>query len=651
MTLDQMKEVMACEVCGKPGGLSLIKCHATLGKKKPLCNEYGKCRISEKSEPQFNYAFSEVDKNIFLKACPGSGKTEVVGLKTAYEIKRWDKEVGGIAVLTFTNNAADVISERVLQFAGIDKITYPHFVGTFDSWLHGYIAHPFAHFVTKYQGANGDCSIRLIDANSNAKFMENKKFKTKPYPRKGPIKANEYYLDREENKYVYCNARQGSLGFADRTELQAAKKKFIEAGFANYQDMENICITILSKKSMMAERLASRFPLIIIDECHDLSWGQLQILKTLKDKGSKLHFVGDLNQAIYEFKKVDPEKIKDFISAEGFEERLLSDNFRSCQRIVDICQKIVNDKIPVKGACEQEITSPCICLVYKDKNDLCKLPAWFCRTIQENKLNINKSVIVTRGWSNVSRMRPSGSNQINKYSKRLAMAIHLWRTGDVQAIKDSISYMGQFFSEKYFDKYLANSRKHYCPECVGSVIRWRLFLMKVLEKCIQNQNVIDFAQTGTEWAKSVRSDIGQIARDCKPFLAEALSEDVVFPDFDGNSFRPSDARMPVEKLFSGQAVTKSDIHIATIHSVKGQTFDSIMLVSAPTRQGSGDNHWEHWLEDPTSEAARLAYVASSRSKHLLVWAVQKGTDGDRKRLTTLGFVPIDLSGTPEGAGD
>ncbi|MBA7663988.1 hypothetical protein ES703_72038 [subsurface metagenome] len=68
-----------------------------------------------------------------------------------------------------------------------------------------------------------------------------------------------------------------------------------------------------------------------------------------------------------------------------------------------------------------------------------------------------------------------------------------------------------------------------------------------------------------------------------------------------------------------------------------------MLVSAPSKSGnSTDNHWEYWLEDPTSEAARLAYVASSRPKHLLVWAVPKGNNGDMTELTELGFVPVYL---------
>ena len=112
-----------------------------------------------------------MDKNIYLKACPGSGKTEVVGLKSAYEIKRWDREAGGIAVLTFTNNAADVISERASQFAGIDKIKYPHFIGTCDRWLHGYIAHPFGNLITKHKAIDGDYSIRLVENRSCNGFL------------------------------------------------------------------------------------------------------------------------------------------------------------------------------------------------------------------------------------------------------------------------------------------------------------------------------------------------------------------------------------------------------------------------------------------------------------------------------------------------
>jgi DNA helicase-2/ATP-dependent DNA helicase PcrA len=88
MTYEEMVEWFACKVCGKPAGLDPNECHSTIGHQNPLCNTYKCCRIKEKSEQQLDYARSGIDKNIFLKACPGSGKTEVVGLKAAYEIMR-----------------------------------------------------------------------------------------------------------------------------------------------------------------------------------------------------------------------------------------------------------------------------------------------------------------------------------------------------------------------------------------------------------------------------------------------------------------------------------------------------------------------------------------------------------------------------------
>ena len=120
------------------------------------CQSYGKCYIAEKSEKQLNYVISSPANNIFLKACPGSGKTEVVGLKAAYEFNAWTKNNCGLAILTFTNNAAHVIQKRVQHYAGIDRSGYPHFIGTMDSWLHGYLAHPFGHLITNYRGKEND---------------------------------------------------------------------------------------------------------------------------------------------------------------------------------------------------------------------------------------------------------------------------------------------------------------------------------------------------------------------------------------------------------------------------------------------------------------------------------------------------------------
>ena len=89
--------------------------------------------------------------------------------------------------------------------------------------------------------------------------------------------------------------------------------------------------------------------------------------------------------------------------------------------------------------------------------------------------------------------------------------------------------------------------------------------------------------------------------------------------------------------------------MTTIHSVKGETLDAILLVSAPNKQGTQDGHWTQWLANSKTEAARLAYVASSRSKHLLTWAIPGPISRQEKdRIHDIGFhvVEMKIDGNP-----
>ncbi len=121
---------------------------------------YGK--ISEKTEEQLEYVMTSIKENVFLKACAGSGKTEVIGLKAAYEMKKWNSYNQGIAVLTFTNDATDVIIDRVKQFTGRNAV-YPHYIGTLSSFIHSYIVQPFAYTLTGFEGKDEDFSFNIID--------------------------------------------------------------------------------------------------------------------------------------------------------------------------------------------------------------------------------------------------------------------------------------------------------------------------------------------------------------------------------------------------------------------------------------------------------------------------------------------------------
>lgn len=82
--------------------------------------------------------------------------------------------------------------------------------------------------------------------------------------------------------------------------------------------------------------------------------------------------------------------------------------------------------------------------------------------------------------------------------------------------------------------------------------------------------------------------------------------------------------------------TGTRLRFATIHEIKGETHDATVLVTSLQACVHLSN-WKDWLVDPASEAARFAYVDSSRSRHLLIWAVKKLKKDESKVVSSLGF--------------
>jgi len=202
----------------------------------------------------------------------------------------------------------------------------------------------------------------------------------------------------------------------------------LQNGFATYQDAELLCYILLRDKQELSPRLSQRFPVIFVDECQDLSYVQIKILDFLKEKGSILHFIGDLNQAIYGFKEVDPEEVRRYISEKGFTTQHVTNNYRSCQSIVDLCSKLINGNIYLTGKAESNVSPNCVCFQY-DKKEISKLPEYFCEYLKANNLDPEKSVIIARSKPLLNRLNPTFTNRI-KGVKHVPFSLYLWNKPD-----------------------------------------------------------------------------------------------------------------------------------------------------------------------------------------------------------------------------
>lgn len=152
----------------------------------------------EFTEEQLKYINSSIEKHTFLEACPGSGKTEVVAAKVAKEISGWKKVPGGIAILSFANSATDELANRISKHTNPGKSMYPHFLGTFDSFIYKNIVSPLAIALTDYAGEGKDASIKIIEPSA---FLG---YRTKySYASRGKISAHHFSFDLINEKILF----------------------------------------------------------------------------------------------------------------------------------------------------------------------------------------------------------------------------------------------------------------------------------------------------------------------------------------------------------------------------------------------------------------------------------------------------------------
>lgn len=582
----------------------------------------------EFTHEQLDYVNSNIEEHTFLEACPGSGKTEVVAAKVAKEIGSWKKNPGGLAVLSFANSATDELTIRVSKYLPHGQGMYPHFLGTFDSFIYKSIVSPLATELTGYLGEGGDASIRIIEPSANLGFRTKYGIASR-----GKINAHHYSFDLINETVVFETGKPeldkvlNSVTLKDWEfkHLLEIKIRMLKGGFATYRDIECLAIDALSddKYQHFVELFVKRFPLIIIDECQDLSEEQLTILEVLVNKGTKLHFVGDLHQAIYGFRDVDPAKVQQFVKENHFTNLPLTRNFRSCQNIVELCAKLTGRNDIVGNV--SWLDPRCLVVQY----DNC--PTELIDTFKEKCNGFNDSVLVSRGHSQIGKFQASVIQPNN--IQKLALSIKLYNPKDIEALGHSLKYFSEFIRYHLRESCKPNSLN--CPQSIDSNLSWRKFLFDSLNYLINN-NLHSIEVNWSTWTKNAKTLIRDLPR--QDFCSEAIAN-ILAPLLEVNLTSPSgSAKLEVASSLGSTTTSLIPYRKSTIHGAKGESHDVTIVISS-ARAGN-ESHWKSWMKNPDSEAARFAYVASSRPKEFLIWAVKTLKQPERKQLEAIGFTIV-----------
>lgn len=592
--------------------------------------------IQRLDENQIAYIFQDIQTPTFLEACPGSGKTEVIAIKLAYELSKWKNKNSGIAVLSFTVSASNELEERIRKYSPQLTSTYPHFIGTFDSWLHNYLLHSHAWSSPLGSTERPDKKFIILSNDNSGINLHGFKYSlSTKAKREIPIAISQYNISDIDNGILKIGYAKIALSDSDKQALKERKLKAFKSGFVTYGDVGSLVLSLLTTNTQITRIFCKRFPMVLIDECQDLSPEQNEILNILIRSGCSIHYVGDLNQSIYEFRRVDPDITREFIRSNNLETLSLVSNFRSNQSIVDVCCSLQNITKEIVGL-GNKIDHPCVLWEYT-KDNLAKLPIEFEQYLEDTGIKLEDSEIVARGHSTLKILH-SSNNKFRVPAVILATALFHWNSNpkSLDKINAALISLGWLLSESIHGKRGGKS-EYYCPDA-RSKIEWRHFLSKFLVSATSSGLYSIFngsdSLTWKDFAKRYRNFIEDT--DLSAYMSE--KEKTEFLQRIKAPKKQGDNKV-AESFFSSSDTTISKKLAQTIHSVKGRTRDAILCVSSIDKKSEG-GHVEHWLSNKpeNDEARRFAYVAWSRPKHLLILAIPTNTSKEAKeKLQRMGF--------------
>jgi DNA helicase-2/ATP-dependent DNA helicase PcrA len=291
----------------------------------------------------------------------GSGKTTVLVHKVLYLHFIKKVPLDRMAVLTFTNKAANVIKERIMTFYMQNNDCVPDFslFGTFHSVARNVLknSHKLADlgytsdFTIMDEDEKKEFYLRIAD-----ELYLNVKYRNKIN------KRIERYLDNlskvKQQKILYGNMKNED-DLKKLVEIGCERKK--QNNVMDFDDLINNANFVLSHPE-------SNFhpKWIVVDEFQDCNLKQIEMIMNMANDSTLIFAVGDPNQLIYTWRGSDLSIFYDFKLNECKEHRLPI-NYRSTSNILDVAKFLISyDTKELRGT--RKLGSPVFLINHYDSN-------------------------------------------------------------------------------------------------------------------------------------------------------------------------------------------------------------------------------------------------------------------------------------------
>lgn len=554
----------------------------------------GQILAQNPTEQQKEAIFTD-ELEFLLRASPGSGKTWTSCRRFIWRGASWPYAAGGLALLSFTNTAIREFHEATIKVGRRDLLSDPNYVGTFDSFVERFILTPFGHLIT---GSSKRPKLfiapRLGDRN-NKKLIAWTEIKG----RKQPVPAWEIIPYPDNGKFAFKapNAFGGK-----KLAGQNPVYELMAAGFYSHSQRVYWACRLLFERPHIARLIARRFPEIVVDEAQDTNVWLLILLNHIRENGSKITLIGDPDQCIYEFSMAEPTSLPALKDKWGIPEKPLSQSFRCNNQIAAAVRNIGGYHAFV--GCGDGKNEHCRPVIIRDTSDRFDHSiAEFHRTLVMAEIDESSSAIICRAHQQLESIRGEVNyTKLQGITKELAKASffrdvrkdHKRAADIVENSLRSIIEVPTFWEG--VDDYTNSEEAR----------RVKLEIWRFVKS---QSGLPSMSLNGEEWLSQLRCSLGKVVADLGFKEISNLGKKIRKTGLDD-----SQLSLP---LFESQKLFPS-IRQETIHKVKGESIDAVLVLGSL-------RFWNSVVDAANSntntEERRLAYVAMTRARHLLVVAL------------------------------
>ena len=580
--------------------------------------------------PEQQEAISEIDRNLQIIACAGSGKTEVITRRIANILQsKSDIKPENIVAFTFTEKAADSMKKRIVK--ALNNNTSANIENMYIGTIHGFCYHLLNKYTEQFR------EYKVLDSVKSHLFV------TRYCNECGMSDLDLEPYARNVNLFLQCIDKMiDDYDNADSwtQEQRDVLNKYIGCLYNhNYIDFALMIFETLRQieSNPKVKDYLSRIRYLVVDEYQDVNDLQEKLILRIAETGANICVVGDDDQTIYQFRGSNANNMISFSKRyTDVHQVRLEKNFRCAPGIVDVAD----------------------CVIGNNERRIAKKMVSGATALQ--------STVEARRYSDKKEQFDSISNQISKLHKsgisynEIAILVRKGKTIvsasaalDRAGIPYETDSAEHFFAGNYFNRFvvtlqiLSDIDKAKLYECWQDIIEGTAFNVgfKFLRSCARGGNLplseiirgfcekTAFIDDAAEDADVRRIDLDGFAKILDDYdeiygdwqLSARITGVLKFlgtqaaDEYKYHSFKPKDPNADA-------------VQIMTVHKSKGLEFNTVFLPELTKREfpvsNMGGKKYYHVLggvfeenkdkyQSDLEDERKLFYVAVTRAKQNL----------------------------------